>query len=175
MASSSALCTLAGARLISSGQHQVGEDGAALGHEFVGLRAIDRRAHDVGGQQVGGELQALEAQVKAVGHRLDRQRLGQAGHALEQHVTAGQQSDEDALHHGALADDHLADLGEEALRERGFLLHELVGDADVVGHAAGSPWAAGGGSGWRLRQGSSRASDCSRSAAGRRCQRSLRG
>ena len=70
----------------------------------------------------------------AVGDRLDRQRLGEAGHAFEQHVAAGEQADEDALDHVALADDDLADLAEQLLGEGRLLLHQLVDDFDVVGH-----------------------------------------
>ena len=51
-----------------------------------------------------------------VGERLDRQRLGQAGHALEQHVAAGEQADEHPLEHRVLADDHPLDLVERLLQ-----------------------------------------------------------
>ena len=41
---------------------------------------------------------------------LHGQRLGEPGHALEQHVAAGQQADEQALEHRVLADDDALDL-----------------------------------------------------------------
>ena len=50
-----------------------------------------------------------------VGQRLDGQRLGQAGDALEQHVAAGEQRDEQALEHRVLADDDALDLVERLL------------------------------------------------------------
>ena len=51
-------------------------------------------ADDVGRQQVGRELDALELRRRGVGERLDQQRLGQARHALEQHVPVGEQADQ---------------------------------------------------------------------------------
>ena len=47
-----------------------------------------------------------------VGDGLDRQRLRQAGHALDQEVAAREQADEDALEHLVLARDHALDLEE---------------------------------------------------------------
>ena len=44
--------------------------------------------------------------------------LARPGHALEQAVAAGQQADQHALDHVALADDDLADLGEHVVEER---------------------------------------------------------
>ena len=43
------------------------------------------------------------------GQRLDRERLGQAGHAFQQDVAVGQQADEQPFHQVFLADDHAAD------------------------------------------------------------------
>ena len=53
-----------------------------------------------------------------VGERLDRQRLGEAGHALEQQVAAGEQRDEDPLEHRVLADDDAPDLEQDGLARR---------------------------------------------------------
>ena len=50
-----------------------------------------------------------------LGERLDGQRLGEAGHALEQHVAAGEQRDEQALEHRVLADDDALDLVQRVL------------------------------------------------------------
>ena len=60
--------------------------------------------------QVGRELDAAEAQVQRVGQRADHQRLGQARHADEQAVAAGEDGDEQLLEHALLADDDLAQL-----------------------------------------------------------------
>ena len=49
------------------------------------------------------------------GRRLDRQRLRQAGHALDQQVPLGEQADEHALEHVVLSGDHSPDLEERLL------------------------------------------------------------
>ena len=53
-----------------------------------------------------------------LGERLHRERLREAGHALEQHVAAGEQPDEQPLDHVVLADDAAGDLFEDRLDER---------------------------------------------------------
>ena len=57
-------------------------------------------ADEIGGQEVGRELDAVEASADGRGERADRQRLGEAGHALEQHVAVGEEADEQALEQG---------------------------------------------------------------------------
>jgi hypothetical protein len=108
------------------GEHQVGEDRPLLGRKLAGMRRVDRGADDVGRQQIGGELDAREVELHAVGDGAHGQRLGQPRHALEQHVAAGEQPDEDTLDHVALTDDHLADLGGQAVDEGALLLDHLV-------------------------------------------------
>ena len=61
IASSSADCTLAGARLISSASTRLAKIGPELGVERLGRRPPDPGADDVGRHQVGGELQPGEA------------------------------------------------------------------------------------------------------------------
>ncbi len=67
-------------------------------------------AGDVGRHQVGRELDAAEAQAERVGQRADHERLGQAGHADQQAVAAGEDGDQQFLEHPLLADDGLAHL-----------------------------------------------------------------
>ena len=123
--SSSADCTFAGARLISSASRKLQNTGPELGVEAAGVGAVDARADEVGGHEVGRELQPLERAAEHVGDGLDRERLGEAGHALEQHVAAGEQRDEQALEHPLLADDHALDLEQRGL-ERGVRLARRV-------------------------------------------------
>ena len=97
--------------------------------ELLRLLVEDERADEVGGQQVGRELDAREGRVEPARERLDRERLGEAGHALDQQVAVGEEADHQPLDERVLADDHLAHLGQEgadgerlladALRERG--------------------------------------------------------
>ena len=70
---------------------------------------------EVGGHEVGRELDAREGAAEHLRERLDGQRLGEAGHALEQHVAAGEQRDEQALEHRVLPDDHALDLVQRLL------------------------------------------------------------
>ena len=60
IASSSADCTLAGARLISSASSEVVEDRPGLELEAAILRALDLGAGEVRRQQVRRELDAVE-------------------------------------------------------------------------------------------------------------------
>jgi hypothetical protein len=57
-------------------------------------------------------------QVERLGERRDQQRLREAGHADEQRVTAREQRDQQLLDHAALADDALADLGDDLIVRR---------------------------------------------------------
>ena len=59
----------------------------------------DLGAGDVRGHQVGRELDAVEGQVQRIGQRADHQRLGQAGHADQQAVAAGEDGDQQLLDH----------------------------------------------------------------------------
>ena len=92
---------------------------------MVGLP--DARADEVGGDEVGRELDAVEGAAEHVGERPHGQRLGEAGHALEQHMTAGQQRDEHALEHRVLADDDALALPQGRLEGAA----RLVGDAAI--------------------------------------------
>jgi hypothetical protein len=66
------------------------------------------------------------------GERPHRERLRQAGHALEQHVAIGEQADEQPLQHGALADDDPAELFHQLRGEPGVVL-DLRGREEVRG------------------------------------------
>ena len=81
------------------------EDAAAVGqlHDHVG-------ADDIGGHQVGGELDAVEVEIDRLGQGSHQQRLAQPGNAFEQRMTADEQAGQDAVDDLVVADDHLADL-----------------------------------------------------------------
>ena len=53
------------------GEDEVGEDRAFARGEAAGLRIVNLRADDVGGQHVRSELQAREFRVEAIGQRFD--------------------------------------------------------------------------------------------------------
>ena len=90
--------------------------------------AVDPGADDVGGHQVGGELDAREGAAHDLGERLDGQRLGYAGDAFEQHVALGEQADQHPLDEQILTDDDPLDLEDRALEGVNLLL-----EAPVVG------------------------------------------
>ena len=125
MTSSSADCTFAGARLISSASRKLPNTGPSSVSKLPRVGAVDARADEVGGHEVGRELDAAEGAAEHVGERLDGQRLGQAGDALEQHVAAGQQRDQQALEHRVLADDDALDLVERLLEARARVLEDV--------------------------------------------------
>ena len=131
MTSSSADWTLAGARLISSASRKLPNTGPSSVSKRPGVGAVDARADEVGGHEVGRELDAAEAAAQHLRERAHGQRLGQAGHALQQHVAAGQEADEQALEHRVLADDDALDLVERLL-ERGARLLAGLGSVVVV-------------------------------------------
>jgi hypothetical protein len=105
------------------GEQDVGEDRPTDedGHALAGGVVLldDVGAGDVGGHQVGRELDALEGERHQAGQRVDHERLGQAGHALEQVMAAGEHGDEQFLQDVALADDDLAELRQHALVQIG--------------------------------------------------------
>ncbi|MDT4853115.1 hypothetical protein FQZ97_873690 [compost metagenome] len=90
------------------------EDRPLLEHETAGFRTIDLGAGDVGGQQVGGELDAMKFRLDTFGQFLDRLGLGQPGRAFDQHVTIGEQGDQQPFDELLLAED----LGSKKVSQR---------------------------------------------------------
>ena len=115
-------------------QYQVGEDGAFLDREFTGSRIIDLGADDVGREQVGRELDAVKTELQPLGQRAHRQGLGQAGHALEQDVPAGQEPYQQPVDHGPLADDDLLQLAVEPVQAGSEVLHETTDRLHFIRH-----------------------------------------
>ena len=115
IASSRALWVRGAARLISSAITRLAKIGPAFETQ---LGAALRRcfctstvgAGDVGGHQVGRELDACRLEVEAGGERAGERRLAEPGDALEQRVPAGDQADQHAADGLALADDRGRDL-----------------------------------------------------------------
>ena len=66
---------------------------------------------DVGGHQVGGELDPLELEIEDLGERPHQQRLRQPRGTGHQAVTTGEQADQQLLDHVRLADNGLGQLG----------------------------------------------------------------
>ncbi len=88
IASSSAACVFGGVRLTSSAMRISVNTGPVNEVEAAGRGVEDVAADDVGGHQVGSELQALEAAAERGGEGAREQRLADPRHALEQRVAA---------------------------------------------------------------------------------------
>ena len=96
------------------GEDQVREDRAVLELEGAFARVgfhDEVRAEDVGGHEVGRELDTIERHVEHLAERADEERFAEAGHAFEQHVPAAEQCNEGAFDDGRVADNDFADLG----------------------------------------------------------------
>ncbi len=110
----------------------------------VAFGALDDHvgAEDVGGHQVGGELDARELEVERLGERAHQQRFAEAGHALEQAVAADEQAGENAVDDVVVADDDPANLLADRLVAGGKFLglffdrcaaaHECSGGGQAV-------------------------------------------
>ena len=134
MASSSALWVLGVARLISSARTRWAKIGPGWKRRALAplLGIDDHAADDVGGHQVGRELDARIFQLQHARQRAQQRGLAQAGNAFEQNVAAREQAGENAVDHFLLADDDFPDLVANFLElacgelERGFRLHALI-------------------------------------------------
>ncbi len=107
------------------GEDKVGEDGAFARGEAAGLRIVNLRADDVGGQHVRRELQARKFHAQTICQRFDRERFGQARHAFEQDVAIGQQPDDQSLGEITLPDDDFAKFVKQRVREGARLFDPL--------------------------------------------------
>ena len=97
------------------GQDDLGDDRAGPELELVAALVVDRDAGDVAGQQVGRELDALEAAAERAGQRLRQHRLADARHVLDQDVALAGQRDDRQLELGALPDDDLLNIFKDCL------------------------------------------------------------
>ena len=82
---------------------------------------VDPGPRQVGGHQVGRELDALELPADRGRERLDGERLGQPRDALHQQVAAAEQGDRHPLEQHVLADDGALDFEEHRLQRVGVL------------------------------------------------------
>ena len=100
-------------------EDELAEAAAALRSAFLALDD-DLRARDVGGHEVGRELDASEGEVERACEGADEECLAHAWHAFEQDVPADEEAREDPLDDLSLPHYHLADLiagGFEVLTE----------------------------------------------------------
>ena len=104
------------------GQDDVGKNRpfqkAALALARVAVLLYDFGAGDVGGHQVGRELDAMKRQVHRAGQRADHQCLGQPRHTFQQAVPAAEQGDQQLVDHLVLAHDDARQLVQQLLSSR---------------------------------------------------------
>ncbi len=79
------------------GEQEIGENGAALETELppgtVRIFFQNLGSENIGGHQIGSELDAFALEFERAGERTGHERLGQAGRADEQTMAAGEQGD----------------------------------------------------------------------------------
>src|SRR5207244_10142953 len=104
------------------GEEQIRENRPGTEFEVGGALVEDRRTRHVAGHQVGCELDAGEAHRRGLRERPRNQRFRKPWKVFDQHVTIGENAQEDELERLALADDGPLELRDEFLRLRGELL-----------------------------------------------------
>ena len=103
------------------GEQQVGEHRTGSERELT--RPKRHRAGEVRRQHVGSELHPAELDADRAGERVGDQRLGDAGNALEQEMTADGDRGEQHLDHAVLADHDLAHFTHHAIAK---LVHGVL-------------------------------------------------
>jgi hypothetical protein len=91
-------------------EEHVGEDGACAEREGPVPRREHVRPRDVGGQEIGRELDAPDRTAERLGERFHQRGLGDPGDALEQDVAACEERDEHHVDGARVADVDAADL-----------------------------------------------------------------
>ena len=93
------------------GQDQVGKYRTLLHHEFSRALIEDHGPNQVGGEQVGRELDTLKIELQYLRQRVDGQGFRQARYAFEQDVAARKQANQQPVHEPVLPHHNIADLG----------------------------------------------------------------
>ena len=130
------------------GEQEVAEHRAEFGFEAALVGSPDPGPDQIGGDQVGGELDPLEAAAQDLGQGGDGPGLGQPGHPFQQQMATRQQRDQDPFQHAFLADNDPLDLKQRRLEllagdggfadrgQAGWLLGHLAGSSgEGVGHS----------------------------------------
>ena len=90
-------------------EHRAGDEAEAALAARAFLQHLG--AENVGRHQIGRELDAARVEPERDAHGLDQLGLGEAGHADQQRMAAGQHGHQRALDHDVLAENDLADGG----------------------------------------------------------------
>ena len=98
------------------GQHHLGHHRAGPELETSVALVVDGNAGDVGGEQVGGELDALELAAQRGGQALGQHRLTHARHVLHEDVALGYERRQGLLDYRRLADNHAGNVVNDGSR-----------------------------------------------------------
>ena len=107
-------------------EDEVVEDRAELWFELRDLRVIDHRADEVGGEEVGRELEAREGGRERTGECFHCEGFGQTGNTFEQDVAVAKEADQEAVDKLALADEDLCHFIADRLDPRAGFLNLLL-------------------------------------------------
>lgn len=94
-------------------EQDIGEDGPSAERKVVSILRIHRDAGDVGGKEVGRELDAFEVGRDGSCDGLSEQGFAEAWDVLEQHVTSGDEGEHGMSDDLFLADEDFGDIGDE--------------------------------------------------------------
>ncbi len=86
------------------GEDEIRKERPLLRIELLGALIVDHRAHDIGRQEIGGELDPRERNAQALSHGADGEGLREPWYAFEQDMTAREQPDKEPLDHDLLSD-----------------------------------------------------------------------
>ncbi len=94
-------------------KENVCEHGTTPNDELAGRTLVHKRPDEIRGQEIGRELDARKRHTNGFGECSGGKSLCEAGHTLEQHMSASQEADEQPLDESFLTDDPFADLSTE--------------------------------------------------------------
>src|SRR5438105_5186278 len=117
------------------GEHRLRENRPGTELEFRCFLVEHRDAGDIGRQQIGRALNALERAADALGERAGEHRLGDAGHVFQQNVAFAEIRNERQRDLLPLADDHLLYVRNDFARGRRY-----VGHAGLFLAGSGTRW-----------------------------------
>ncbi len=123
-------------------EDDVGKNGAWVELELVLLHVVDLHAGDVGGEQIGCELDAGKCAVDRLGHRTRQRGFACTGDILDQEVSFGQHADEGELHDIGFALDDGFDVVDQPFKAFGEVFRLGFGRALTLcgGFQRGSPY-----------------------------------
>lgn len=97
-------------------EEKIGENRAGFELEFVGMRIEDTNAGNVGGEHIGGELEAVETAIDGAGKGVGERSFADAGYILNQQVATGEQTSQAEANDLGFAPERGLQAGRECLQ-----------------------------------------------------------